>query len=144
MTRRSRSREVALQLLVQFDMNPKVPRAVIQQFARDRLRDAEGERFCLALYDGAVTNRAAIDGRITAVAENWRLPRMAVVDRNVLRLGAHELLHTPEMPAAAAIDEAIELARRFGSKDSPAFVNGILDRIAKPLPPQPAPPVEGA
>jgi N utilization substance protein B len=132
MTRRSRSREVALQLLVQFDVNPRVDRAVIERFVRDRLRDPASEQFCLALYDGALAERPAIDRRIVEVAENWRLPRMAAVDRNVLRLAAHELMHTPETPTAVAINEAVELARRFGSKDSPAFVNGLLDRIAQP------------
>jgi N utilization substance protein B len=76
-----------------------------------------------------------IDRRLTAAAENWRLPRMAAVDRNVLRLGAHELLYLPETPAAVAFDEAIELARRYGSADSPAFVNGVLDRLRRDLTP---------
>ena len=149
MTRRSRAREVALQLLFQFDLNPTVERAVVEQFVRDRLRDAEAERFCLALFDGVQQRRADIDKRLTQVAENWRLPRMATVDRNVLRIGAFELLHTPETPASAAINEAIELSRRFGSKDSPAFVNGLLDRIARgrdseAAAPEAAKPPEGA
>jgi transcription antitermination protein NusB len=130
MTRRSRAREVALQLLFQFDLNPSVARLVQEQFARERMNDAEGERFCLALVDGVQAKRNEIDQTLTQVAENWRLPRMAAVDRNVLRLGTYELMHL-ETPATAAINEAIELARRFGSKDSPSFVNGLLDRIAK-------------
>jgi N utilization substance protein B len=129
LARRSRAREVALQLLFQYDFNPAVERPVLERFARERLKDAELERFCLALYDGAVGQRPGIDRRLTAVAENWRLPRMAAVDRNVLRLGAYELLFTPDTPPAAALNEAIELARRYGSKDSPAFVNGVLDRV---------------
>lgn len=143
MMRRSRAREVALQLLVQYDFNPKVSREVISQFVRDRLRDVEAERFCLKLYDGVLAKRTEIDSKLTEVAENWRLPRMAAVDRNVLRLGAHELMHTPDVPPSAAINESIELARRFGTKESPAFVNGVLDRVAKPAPPEPAPPAEG-
>ena len=129
MTRRSRAREVALQLLFQYDTNPTVDRAAVERFAHDRLRDAALEAFCLGLYDGTVRQRPAIDERLAAAAENWRLPRMAAVDRNVLRLGANELLFTPDTPAGVAIDEAIELARRYGSADSPAFVNGVLDRI---------------
>ncbi len=144
MTRRSRAREVALQLLFQFDLNPAVERAVQQQFIRERLRDAEAERFCQGLVDGVQAKRAEIDRTLSEVAENWRLPRMAAVDRNVLRLGAYELMHVPETPATAVINEAIELARRFGSKDSPAFVNGLLDRIARQREPSPAPPAEGA
>src|SRR5947209_15309353 len=141
MTRRSRAREVALQLLFQRDHNPTVQRADIERFARDRLRDRTLEAFCLSLYDGVVSNLADIDHRLTESAENWRLPRMATVDRNALRLGAFELLHTPETPAAVAFDEAIELARRYGSADSPAFVNGVLDRLRREAtPPEAAPP----
>jgi N utilization substance protein B len=129
MTRRSRAREVALQLLFQYDSNPTVDRAAVERFAHDRLRAPALEAFCLGLYDGAVSRRAAIDERLAAAAENWRLPRMAAVDRNVLRLGAYEVLFTPDTPLTVAIDEAIELARRYGAAGSPAFVNGVLDRI---------------
>ncbi|MCE9533457.1 MAG: transcription antitermination factor NusB [Planctomycetes bacterium] len=130
MTRRSRAREVALQLLFQLDTNPGVSRKVIEAFVRSRLHDATLVPFCLQLYDGAVSHLAEIDAKLTAAAENWRLVRMAAVDRNVLRLGALEILYSPdETPAPVALDEAIELARRYGSKDSPAFVNGVLDKI---------------
>ena len=154
-TRRSRAREVALQLLFQRDLNAQpVPRPAIERFARDRLADdAAAAAFCLTLYDGVVARQAEIDPTLSATAENWRLNRMLPVDRNVLRLGAYELLFDPAgQPVPVVIDEAIELARRFGSKDSPGFVNGILDRIAKarnaergtrgsePEPSEPAPP----
>jgi N utilization substance protein B len=129
MARRSRAREVALQLLFQRDHNPEVERAVIEQFVRDRLRDAPLEPFCLGLFDGVVAHLADIDVTLSAAAENWRLPRMATVDRNVLRLATYELRHTPETPANVVLDEAIELARRYGSANSPAFVNGVLDRV---------------
>jgi N utilization substance protein B len=129
MTRRSRAREVALQLLFQRDLNPYVIRESLEQFARDRLRDDTLISFCLSLYDGVETNRASLDERLGAAAANWRVARMAIVDRNVLRLGAYELLFTPQTPPQVALDEAIELARRFGSAGSPAFVNGVLDRL---------------
>jgi N utilization substance protein B len=140
MTRRSRAREVALQLLFQHDVNTKaVPRPAIEKFARDRLRDPEAETFALALYDGVLKNRTAIDESIVKTAQNWRLNRMNPSDRNVLRLGIFELLHaTTAEPLAAILNEAIELARRYGSEDSPAFVNGILDAVAK------TPPAAGA
>jgi N utilization substance protein B len=77
------------------------------------------------------THLADIDRRLSEAAENWRLPRMATVDRNALRLGAFELLYHLETPPAVAFDEAIELARRFGTADSPAFVNGVLDRLRR-------------
>jgi N utilization substance protein B len=127
MTNRSRAREVVLQLLFQRDHNPSVDRQVLESFALDRLRDPALQQFCLALFDGVIGNQEALDRRIAAAAENWRLSRMAGVDRNVLRLGAHEL--STGTPAAVVLDEAIELARRYGSADSPAFVNGVLDRL---------------
>jgi N utilization substance protein B len=140
MTRRSRAREVALQLLYQRDLNPRVDRKAIERFVRDRLRDPTLEPFTLSLYDGANAQGEDIDRRLSEAAENWRLSRMAAVDRNVLRLGAYELLCTPETPANVALDEAIELARRYGSEGSPAFVNGVLDKLRRSAAPPPAEP----
>jgi N utilization substance protein B len=134
MVRRSRAREVALQLLFQWDQNPApVPRADIERFAGERLlADAGMVAYCLALYDGVVAHKDRIDPLLAATATNWRLSRMMPVDRNVLRLGTYELLFDPnKQPLEVVLDEAIELARRFGSADSPAFVNGVLDRIGK-------------
>ena len=91
---------------------------------------AEAEAFCLGLYHGVAENLADIDARLAAASENWKLHRMAACDRNVLRLGAYEIVHAPEpTPGPVALDEAIELARRYGSEDSPAFVNGVLDKV---------------
>jgi transcription antitermination protein NusB len=130
MTRRSRAREVALQLLFQRDANPEVARAAIEGFVHDRLSNSEAEAFCLGLYDGTVRHLSEIDARLTAASENWKLHRMAASDRNVLRLGTYEIAFAPEAtPGPVALDEAIELARRYGSKDSPAFVNGVLDKV---------------
>jgi N utilization substance protein B len=137
MTRRSRAREVALQLLFQRDLNPTVSREAVERFAQDRLRGGELVPFCLALFDGTATRAPEIDARLAGAAENWRLPRMAAVDRNVLRLGAFELLYQPDTPPGVVIDEAVELARRFGSADSPAFVNGVLDQVRKSAEPPP-------
>jgi N utilization substance protein B len=129
MNQRSRAREVALQLLYQRDLNPGVPRATLERFAQDRLHGTSAVAFTLGLYDGVLAHGSDIDRRLSEAARNWRLPRMAVVDRNVLRLGAYELLFNPETPPRVALNEAIELARRYGSADSPAFVNGVLDRL---------------
>jgi N utilization substance protein B len=148
MARRSRAREVALQLLFQRDQNPTpVPRPAIEQFARDRLLgDAEMIAYCLALYDGTLAHQAEIDPKLTATATNWRLSRMHPADRNVLRLATYELLFDPAaQPVEVVLNEAIELARRFGSADSPGFVNGVLDRLAKTRTTgeAPAPPSDG-
>ena len=99
MTRRSRAREVALQLLFQRDVNPDVPRPVIERFARDRLGNPEAEAFCLGLYDGVVRHLTDIDARLTAASENWKLHRMAASDRNVLRLGTYEIVYSPDADA---------------------------------------------
>jgi N utilization substance protein B len=144
MARRSRAREVALQLLFQWDQNPNpVPRPAAERFARERLlADKDMVAYCLALFDGVVARRADIDPLLTGAATNWRLSRMMPVDRNVLRLGAYELTFDPNpQPLEVVINEAIELSRRYGSAESPAFVNGVLDRIAKsrPVKAEPAP-----
>jgi len=133
MSRRSRAREVALQLLFQQDVNIRpVPRPAIEKFAQDRVREPELVAFALSLFDGVLAHRTAIDERIVKTAENWRLSRINPSDRNVLRLGIFELCHAETLePKAAILNEAIELARRYGSEDSPKFVNGILDSVAK-------------
>lgn len=137
MSRRSRGREVALQLLFQHESNAKIERVRLEEFARERLRDEPIRKFCLFLYDGVVAHLADIDAKISAAAENWRLSRMAAVDRNILRVGAFELLFMQDTPAAVAFDEAIELARRYGTADSSAFVNGVLDRLRREASPGP-------
>jgi N utilization substance protein B len=139
-SRRSRSREVALQLLYQRDQNPLVARPAVEAFAKDRLKEAFAVTFCLSLYDGVVAHLAEIDRRVAAAAVNWSVRRMAVVDRNVLRLGAFEFLQTPETPPNVVFDEAIELAKRFGSAASPAFVNGVLDKLRQQVAPLPTGP----
>ena len=147
MTKRTKAREVAMQLLVQRDFNKKTVRKEVERFAGERLRDKSLVPFALKLYDGVVNHLAEIDANLSAAADNWKLHRMAAVDRNVLRIGSFELKHLDEAtPAAVALDEAIELARRFGSKDSPSFVNGVLDKIHRgqvvepPVPATSAPP----
>lgn len=133
MSNRSRAREVALQLLFQRDQN-KIPvrRRAILAFSRERLNNTDAIDFCMHLYDGVLEHQATIDKLLTETAQNWRLNRMMPADRNVLRIGTYELLHNPEQaPIAVVIDEAIELARRYGSDDSGSFVNGILDKLAK-------------
>jgi N utilization substance protein B len=133
MVRRSRAREVALQLLFQHDQNPTpVPRPALEAFARDRLREEETVEYCLALYDGTLANQSEIDPKLTATATNWRLSRMHPADRNVLRLATYELLFDPAgQPLEVIIHEANELAARFGVAESARFVNGVLDKVAK-------------
>jgi len=93
----------------------------------------EVEVFARELVDGVAAHRERIDALIAASAEHWRLPRLSRVDLSLLRLATFELLGRADIPASVTIDEAIEIARRFGSEDSPAFVNGVLDHIAQVL-----------
>jgi transcription antitermination protein NusB len=130
MTRRSRGREVALQVLYQVEQNPGVPPDEIRRFIQRRLLDDRKLcEFTEGLIDGVKDHQARIDTMISEVAENWRLDRMAAIDRNILRLGAYEMLFRPEIPAKVAINEALELAKRYSTAQSSRFVNGILDRV---------------
>ena len=129
MSRRSRAREVALQLLYEDDLNPGRATASIEQFLKGRLNDDdELVVFAQGLISGVRRNRDELDELLTKCADNWSLARMAVTDRNILRLGAYELLYT-QMPPRVAINEAVELAKRFGARQSAQFVNGVLDRF---------------
>jgi len=131
MARRSRAREVVLQILYQNDLNPGGNLDDAAQFLRSRLNDHdELVEFGLALVAGVLRNRDEIDILLSQIADNWSLKRMAATDRNILRLGAYEILYT-ETPGRVAINEAVELAKRYGARQSPPFVNGILDRFLR-------------
>jgi N utilization substance protein B len=131
MTRRSKAREVVLQMLYQIDVNPDVAAPAVREMIHEQLPDEESQSFAWSLFVGVRENRGSLDSRISAAAENWTLARMAPTDRNALRLGAYELIFT-NTPHRVVIDETIELARRFGTAQSPQFVNGILDRLIPP------------
>lgn len=128
MSRRSRAREAALQMLFQIDLNPDVTPDVVREQIQERITDEPLARFAWKLFAGVMECRPELDARIEQLAVNWSLRRMAPTDRNVLRLGAFELLHT-NTPPRVVVDEALELAKRFGSAQSSQFVNGILDRL---------------
>ena len=128
MARRSRAREAALQLLFQEDLNPGVSEAAEMDFLFRKLNSTDLVAFARSLLDGVRRNRAELDQLLEQAAENWSLARMAATDRNVLRLGAYEILYS-DTPGRVAINEAVELAKRFGTSQSAQFVNGILDRL---------------
>lgn len=125
---RSRARAVALQVLYQEDVNPRETAREIEEFIRGRLKDADLEAFCLSLILGVKRNLGELDAMLSATASNWSLGRMATTDRNLLRLGAYEIVYS-DTPDRVAVDEAIELAKRFGSGQSASFINGILDKF---------------
>ena len=132
MRNRTKSREFALQMLYQVDIRKAEPQPVMVGFWRAHEPEAEDiQSFANQLVMGTIEHRDALDAIITSYADNWDLSRMAVIDRNILRLGTYELLHVQEVPAKVCINEAIELAKRFGDADSSKFINGILDAIHK-------------
>jgi N utilization substance protein B len=129
MTGRSRAREVVLQILYQDDLNPDADPTAVEEFLRKRLKNNEPLiNFARSLLSGVRRNRQELDAMLARCAANWSLERMAVTDRNVIRLGAYEILYT-DTPGPVVIDEAVELAKRFGAKQSAQFVNGVLDRF---------------
>lgn len=128
MKKRTRARELALQFLYQTDLvNQSLDQA--DEFLREEERDVETRRFAKRLVVGTTEHRSEIDTMIQGVAQNWNISRMAVVDRNVLRLATYELLHCTDIPPKVAINEAIELGKRYSTQNSGAFINGILDKI---------------
>ncbi len=132
MSLRHKSREFALQMLFQWEMSPQEPARLEEKFWRSA-RAAESTRgFANQLFEGAAADAAALDALISKHAENWRLERIAAIDRAILRLAAHEL-RKGETPAKVVIDEAIELAKTFSSEDAASFINGVLDSIRKSL-----------
>lgn len=128
MSRRSRAREMVLQMLFQVDLNPDVGGPEILEQIQERLTDVNLSRFAWQLFTGVMEHRAKLDHRIGQVATNWALNRMAATDRNVLRLGAYELILT-DTPPRVVLDEALELAKLFGTSHSSQFVNGVLDKL---------------
>lgn len=127
--KRRRAREYALQLLYEHEFAPGEPD--IQGFFAQLDEDKAVVDFTSRIVRGTLKNIEEIDAAIKAAAEHWVLERMAAVDRNILRAAAYELMYAPDVPPAVAIDEALEIAKRFSSTESASFINGILDRIAK-------------
>ena len=147
MRKRTRSREFALQILYERDVALTPLDDAMEDFWLDRSdlalssaekmsleddkKEPEVREYTERLVRGVAENLPSIDGTIKRFAENWEIDRMACVDRNILRLGAYEMLFVDEIPMKVAINEAVELAKRYGEADSSKFVNGILDRIGK-------------
>lgn len=146
MASRRRARQFALMALYASDLGGRpvaaslagsgsVWDALIEGDGLEDLRVAEAEEieFAERIANGVDERRAEIDRLIESCSTNWRLPRMPVVDRNILRMGAFELMHCEDIPATVSINEAVELAKRYGTADTKAFVNGIVDRMARTL-----------
>ncbi|MFO8071665.1 MAG: transcription antitermination factor NusB [Polyangia bacterium] len=130
MATRRRAREVVLQMLFQLEASGVTPEQALASYRECFGEGPLPDEFGVRLFRDVVARRDEIDRIIVEASANWRLERMSGVDRNILRIGAHELGEGSGVPTRVAINEAVELAKRYGSSDSAAFVNGILDRIA--------------
>ena len=128
MAQRSRAREIAFQILYQYDLNPPEDMSEADSRILRLLGSGDLADFARQLVAGVHRHGGEMNDMIERAAANWSLDRMAATDRNVIRLGAYEILYT-DTPDRVAIDEAVELAKRFGSAQSAQFVNGILDKL---------------
>ena len=130
MGHRRKAREYALQMLYQYDVNHEFHNLIEGFWTGKEITDDVRE-FANNIVEGVIKNFPLIDNNINQSAKNWSIDRMAVVDRNILRMATYELLFVNNIPVKVTINEAIEIAKRFGGDESGSFVNGILDRILK-------------
>jgi N utilization substance protein B len=128
---RRKARELALQMLYQRDLSGNSADAIIGTFEDLQKSKANTREFATRIFRGTLDHLGQIDEMIVAQADNWRLERMAVVDRNIIRMSVYEFLHEEDTPKLVIIDEAIEIAKKFGTQKSSQFINGILDGILK-------------
>ncbi|MDD5449226.1 MAG: transcription antitermination factor NusB [Candidatus Omnitrophica bacterium] len=139
MRKRTKAREFALQMLYQLDITKEDIRDCLNDFWGNRETEVEAsvKEFAENLIVGFLDHKEEIDGLISSSAENWQLSRMAVVDRNILRMTAYELLYRQDIPPKVSINEAIEIAKKYGNEESSKFVNGVLDKINRTKRPSP-------
>lgn len=128
---RRKSRELALQMLFQYDLSGNSPSAILASFEDLQKARAPVREFAVKIFEGTLRHLEEIDVMITEQAQNWRLSRMAVVDLNIIRMSIYEFLHENDTPKLVIIDEAIEIGKKFGTDKSSQFINGILDGVLK-------------
>ena len=138
MKKRTRARELALQFLYQLDLRGPSLLDEAPEFLRSEEPDKSTREFALHLVRGTVEHADEIDAVIRDVAQNWVIERMAVIDRNVLRMATYEILHRKDIPPKVSINEAIELGKRYSTQNSGGFINGVLDKIKDRTPSTPS------
>lgn len=132
MRRRTLAREHALKILYQVDITHRaLDLILIDYWKMEEVNDEEVMTYAKTVVEGVLKQLKTIDDKISEYATNWQLKRMAVIDRNVMRIGLFELYYNKEIPPKVAINEAVELAKKYGDLESSKFVNGILDKIHK-------------
>jgi len=130
---RRKSRELALQILFELDINQGDVQKAIDQFWKTFEYSKDLRDFSERIVKGVAEHREEIDRLIKKNSRNWRFDRIDRVDRNILRVAIFELVHCPDIPPKVSINEAIELSKKFGSEKSPSFINGILDKVAQEM-----------
>jgi N utilization substance protein B len=133
MGKRRKARESTLQILFQLEFDDTPPEKVIDSFWKNKKATKEIKEHSRWLVEGITSNRESIDRLIQSVSANWRISRMAIVDRNVLRIAVFEHLHGVDLAPAIVINEAIEIAKKYSSEEGANFVNGILDAVKKEI-----------
>ena len=133
MSARRKGRELALQVLYQLEMSGDASEQALRTFAESFEHSPQARAFGEDLVHGVLAQREQIDTCIAAASEHWRLERLSRVDANIIRVAVYEMTTPPALPLEIAINEAIEVARKFGTSESPTFVNGVLDQVAKNL-----------
>lgn len=127
------ARESAVQILFQLDFNPAELDTTLESFWLERKMNTKTRLFVEELVRGVLLHRARVDEVITKCAQNWELPRMATVDRNVIRLAVYEMMFRQDIPHAVSINEAVAIAKNMGDVGSGRFVNGVLDRVRRDI-----------
>ncbi len=130
---RHSGREAALQMIFQMESSGTTAEQTIALYWRNFEGEPEGREYSDAAVRGVAEGLEALDKQITAASAHWRIERMARVDRNILRLGTWELTHRLDVPRAVILDEAVEIAKSFGTEESSSFVNGVLNKVAELL-----------
>jgi len=133
MGERRKARECALQILFQFEFNSGDPRDLVRVYWEHQRASKQVREYGTWIVEKILDNGEAIDGAIQSASKNWRLVRMAVVDRNILRIAVAELLYEPALVPAIVMNEAIEIAKRYSGEESAVFVNGVLDAVVRRL-----------
>lgn len=133
MSARRKGRELALQVLYQLDMSGEGTERVLESFAESFEHTPKARTFGEALARGVLAHREQIDARIAEASEHWRMERLSRVDANVIRIAVYEMTTPPGLPIQIAINEAVEVVRKFGTTESASFVNGVLDEVATRL-----------
>lgn len=133
MSSRRKARELILKALYAHEIGEQEPHVAFDSLLERSKLDTSAKTFAKALFEQALTHTDENDAHIASLAKNWKFERIGAIDKNILRLSMTELAHFPDIPVGVSINEAVELAKRYGGKESSGFVNGILDAFAKSL-----------